>query len=140
MTSFGNFISNVGDIISNALPLKSEITFYHDISNIYTSFIEFENEVKYDRNDPEGILYFLTFKLEDEYDDYTILYNNNIIIQIFHIIIIEIFIKKIVLETIYNLIILKAYIYISFIIVLIFNILYHILFSPFLFKNIISNI
>tara|TARA_B100000035_G_C21033900_1_gene569840 strand:- start:3937 stop:4314 length:378 start_codon:yes stop_codon:yes gene_type:complete len=119
---------------------ESETTFYHDISNIYTSFIAAENELKYDRNDPQGILYFLTFKLENEHDEYTIQYNNNIIIQIFHIIIIEIFIKKIVLETIYNLIILKAYIYISFIIVLIFNILYHILFSPFLFKNIISNI
>ena len=118
---------------------NEETTIYQDISGIYSWFIDQENTLKYDRNLPKGILYFLTFKLEDEYDDYTIQYNNNIIIQIFHIIIIEIFIKRIVLETIYNLIILKAYIYIILIVVLIFKILLYFLTLPF-YKRIYKNL
>lgn len=129
--------ANLGDFIDED---NSETTIYQDISNTYNLFIEAENEVKYDRNDPEGILYFLTFKLEDEDDDYTIVYNSNIIVKLFHIIIIEVFIKKIFLETIYNLIILKVYIYISFTLTFIFKIFIPYFFTYPLYNRITSNI
>jgi hypothetical protein len=141
--------ANLGDFISNIFSSQetdednSETTIYQDISNTYNLFIAAENEAKYDHNLQNGIFYFLTelsLKLENENDDYTKEYNNNIIVKLFHIIIIEVFIKKIFLETIYNLIILKVYIYISFILTFIFKIFIPYFFTYPLYNRITSNI